>query len=96
MLYGVQRDRFISQLRALNDVLEDDSLFENKWRKFLASRRNYYRSNMLGLNRYVGFYGKKASFSVSLFEARNQRVILNIMRCDAHREALIDILREGR
>lgn len=92
LLDGSERDNFMSELKALNDVLGDSSFFEDEWRKFLASRRNYYRSNMLGLNRYVGFMARRLPFLFHLFEAQNQKVILNLIRCDAHRETLIDLL----
>ena len=94
LLDGTERDYFMSELKALNDVLGDSSFFKDEWRKFLASRKDYYRSNMLGLNRYVGFVARKLPFLFHLFGTRNQKVILNLMRCDAHREALIELLRE--
>lgn len=94
LLDGTERDDFMSKIKALNKILGDNLLFEDRWRKFLASRKDYYRSNMLGLNRYVGYMARKLPFLFHLFEKRNQKVILNLIRCDAHREALIELLRK--
>ena len=92
LLDSAERDRFVNEINSFNKILGNDTLFERAWKEFLAGRRNHYRSNILGLNRYVGFAARKFPFLFRLFEARNKRVILNLIRCDAHREVLVELL----
>lgn len=87
-----QQSRFTQALNQRSSLLLDRSALEEEWRHFWEQRRRYYLGTLYGKSTLlcrlavkVGLLNYRSSQSVLL-----QR--LNCLRCESHREALIDIL----
>jgi len=86
-------EKFNKRIMRYNQILADDIEYENNWQKVLDERKNYY-SNIISRfnNRYIKKLRKLKIIPQPSYTSKKAVQLLNVLRCDAHRETLIDIL----
>lgn len=60
--------------------------------KLCDQKRYEYLSYLHGYNRILSYINKKIHFTDALYSRRANNLILNVMRCETHREVLESIL----
>jgi poly-gamma-glutamate synthesis protein (capsule biosynthesis protein) len=94
LLAGKERDNFEARLAGLNRVIADDKALQERFAAYCESRKDIYniylepyRSNWLASLR-------KRKWIPSVFSAQKRRLILNITRCESHRDVLFKYLED--
>jgi poly-gamma-glutamate capsule biosynthesis protein CapA/YwtB (metallophosphatase superfamily) len=85
---------FEEQLTILNIQIGDSKKIESQFKEFLHSRKRYYLSCLEPYsNKYLlGLYDR--GLLPSFVSGLKRRIILNIVRCEAHRDMLIKTLND--
>jgi len=84
--------RFENQISQLNDIIADDEELKNRFDEFCESSRNLYTSYIEPHSlRYLHALRNRGLFP-SLMSKRKKRLLLNLTRCEAHRDVLLNIL----
>ena len=93
LLGGDAREQALNNIHEYNTLLADDIAHSRAWREVLKPMRANYFSNLLipsyTLRRIVRRLGLMKYFKPGVVFAR---YLENILRCDTHREVLLDIL----
>lgn len=86
------KNKFMSQLTQLNYQISKPKLIEEEFIKFVHKRKRQYNSYFQPYsNKYlVALYNRK--LLPSLLSEEKRRLFLNIIRCEAHKDAVIKIL----
>lgn len=72
--------------------LSNPIVFNKKWREYCRERRNYYLNKLNGTPSILRRIAGKLNLLRMLDGPEKQRARLNIIRCESHRDALINIL----
>ncbi|MCP2037684.1 CapA family protein [Chryseobacterium sp. HSC-36S06] len=84
---------FFKQIADLNRAITDDSLFAQEWEKYLSSQDLNYTGMVTIQNKYVrAAVNKKLLPYYPLHSREHLLLILNLLRCETHREITVDIL----
>lgn len=70
----------------------DEAFVEKQWRKFCWRRKQSYLAALHGYGRLASKLNDNIHFLQYLISKRSLRRKLNLMRCESHREALLQIL----
>src|SRR5690606_3972280 len=88
--YNDINSRFIYTSKVINDELS----LTRKWEEFIAKKENEYLRKLSGNsfinNKYVKFILNK--LDVTLINRNYAKNILNLLRCESHRELSIEVL----
>ena len=85
-------DAFEKQIALLNTIISDSTKLENEFRKYAFSKRkNYIVDYVPYTNKYLRALYKRG-FLPSFFSQKRQLKALNDIRCEAHRDLLIESL----
>lgn len=92
LMEGVEKEDFLSHLTNLNKIIADDSRLELEFRKFIRSKKKQYLHFMEPYtNRWIhGLYGRK--IIPSCYSKKKKRLLLNLIRCESHRDIILNIL----
>lgn len=82
------------QITDRNEKIKQKGFIDAEWLKLCDQKRYEYLSYMYGYNRTLSYINKKIHFTDLLYSRRAYNLILNIIRCETHRELLETILRE--
>lgn len=87
---------FKSHLKSLNQIILDDVALSKKWNEFVQDKTNYYLLNhsitgVIG-NRYLRAALRKLGLDKLIDHKRYRSTVLNIMRCESHRELAKKVL----
>lgn len=84
---------FNDRLKSLNQTLIDNREFEKQWQKVIEEKKSYY-SNIISRfnNRYIKKLRKLYLVPNPSYNSKRALQLLNVIRCDAHRETMINIL----
>ena len=93
LLQGNQKQVVLARLRHYSEALAKKETLQATWRRTLERRKNKYYG-LLGLNNDIGLRLLRKLGLLSLVRPAQGKGLLwqNLLRCEAHREALIDIL----
>lgn len=81
-----------SQIEAWSAIVRDEEELLGRWVDFCEERSRTYFSMLRGHNRYLRFADRFLGLSERLFGRKPIPMLLNLFRCEAHREALITLL----
>lgn len=87
-----ERVQFHERLRRLNAVIANPPQLEDCWQEFLQSRRPYYLTQMTIKHRVMQRVLSKLGVVERLMPLEFVRSIVDILRCEAHRDACIAVL----
>jgi poly-gamma-glutamate synthesis protein (capsule biosynthesis protein) len=82
-----ENDVFVESLEQRNRLLHDPDALEREWRKHCRSLRDTYYARIKGYNRWFRILNGKFHF-IEQINAGRAAILLNLVRCSAHREAL--------
>lgn len=92
---GAAREETLDHLEALNAIIQDDEQLQERYRAFCRRSAKLYNAYIEPhSNRYVHAL-RNRGFLPSLLSSRKRRLLLNLVRCEAHRDVLIETLRDG-
>lgn len=84
---------FEKNISRLNNIIADDGELENRFNEFCEVSRNLYNSYVEPhSNKYLHALRNRNLFP-SLLSQRKKRLLLNLTRCEAHRDVLIKVLK---
>jgi hypothetical protein len=95
-LYGSEKDNFIDRINALNEIISNDKLLDKHFSMYCEE--NAFRYDLLFepyRNKILASL-KKRGLIPSLLSIRRKRVLLDIVRCEAHRDILLAYLNKYR
>jgi poly-gamma-glutamate capsule biosynthesis protein CapA/YwtB (metallophosphatase superfamily) len=95
-LNGPEKNAFLGRIKYLSGIISNDELLKERFADY--SRENAYRYDLLFepyRNKYIAFL-KKRGFFPSLISKRKKRLFLDIIRCEAHRDLIINYLNKYR
>jgi poly-gamma-glutamate capsule biosynthesis protein CapA/YwtB (metallophosphatase superfamily) len=87
-----ERDRFENEINHLNHIIADDCLLEEEFNKFCQNSYSMYESFIEpNFGRIIAALRKRGLFP-HLISKRKRLLLLNLIRCESHREVLMNIL----
>ena len=89
-------NNLLSKLQARTPLTEDKKFITQQWNKFTKGKTALYLAMLMGKNRIFNKINRLLNnLLLSVLVSKSQlRTILNLIRCDAHREVLISILEQ--
>ena len=93
-LNSLEREAFFNKLNSQNQIIEDDILLENEFRKYCLSVFPMYNAFIEPNFGRLITYLRRRGFFPDLVSRRKRLLLLNLCRCDSHREVLIRLLSE--
>ena len=93
LMEGDEKTSFLMKIEEYSNIIREPALLERKWEEFCKSRLMYYLSTLFRFNRIQKRLVKNRIIEKILFKnKRNLLPILNMFRCDSHREVMIKAL----
>lgn len=86
------KDKFLERVKVLNNIISDDELFFKEWQKYLKTQERFYLSSLYIRNLYLRAFFMKGILPISWLKSKHNKLILNLMRCEAHHEISKGIL----
>jgi len=85
---------FASHLERLSGIIASDASLDREWQRFCSTRRLSYLSTLFGLSRFERRLVRLGVWPAWRARRSSIPVLLNILRCESHREALLTILEQ--
>jgi poly-gamma-glutamate synthesis protein (capsule biosynthesis protein) len=90
-----QAEEFLGNLDARSRSILDDGFIREEWRRFCNKRKHSYMGTLLGHGRLVRWANRGGLLASVLYNKRRLLGTRNVVSCEAHREAIETILKEG-
>lgn len=90
---------FLKEIERYSGVIQDTALLNNQWQAFCKSQELNYLAALKCLGRVRKFMVKKRILPRPRIKKKDLTALLNLFRCQAHREVTVEVLRgesEGR
>ena len=85
--------KFLRKIEGYSRIIINPKLLMENWIKFCDSKKLYYLSNLLSFNKLEKQLFKRKIFSKFLLKDKNLFLLLNLVRCEAHRETIVEVLK---
>lgn len=92
LLENDEKIGFLDRVKKLNEIIEDDQLLMNEWHKYLKTQEEFYLSSLYIKNMYLRYLFMKGLLPKRWLRSKHNRLVLNLMRCEAHHEISKGIL----
>lgn len=92
LLEGNDKAAFFTRIEILNNIIINDTLYFNEWRKYLLTQEKFYLASLYIKNFYLRALFMKGILPIALLKSRHNKLMLNLMRCEAHHEISKGIL----
>lgn len=87
---------FEEKILELNTIIQNEHLFQSEWKKYIQSEKVPYKGLLLNENKYIRALKAKGIMPAIFFHSKeHQLVLLNLLKCETHREIMIDVLEES-
>lgn len=93
LLDSGEQDQFYANLSRLNTIIADDKLLVTEFQKFCLRVSSRYTSFLEPYSSSFLHYLRNRNLIPSLISKRKKRLYLNLMRCESHREIVINLLK---
>ncbi|MDT0294043.1 CapA family protein [Mesonia ostreae] len=94
LLKAEEKKRFLKELNKINDVIQSEELLMNEWQKFVDFNIDQYLTLIQPTSRIVkAFQNRKILPKIFFTKERNRLLLLNLIRCESHREMLTNVLK---
>ena len=88
----MEKRTFFKELQMLNLIISDKQLLEEEFNTYCSGIFPTYNAFIEpNLGRYLGYIRRKKLIP-RIFAGKKRRLLLNLIRCESHREVLIRIL----
>ena len=84
---------FLKKIEDYSNIIKDPNLLLKNWIEFCDSKKASYLAKLLSFNTLEKHLYKKNLFTKLLLKEQKMLLLLNLFRCESHREAIIDILK---
>ena len=89
----IHHDKFIAKISQLNSIIKDDVKFADAWEAALEKEKLNYINMLTAQNKYLcAAVSKKMIPFLQLYSKEHQLLLINMMRCETHREITNSIL----
>ena len=85
--------KFLKKIDNYSKIIINPKLLEEKWIRFCNSRKKIYLTKLFSHNILKKQLVKSKFFSRLLFNDKNIPLLLNLFRCESHRDVIIEILK---
>lgn len=92
LLEGEVADKELNQLDKLSRIIQSDKDLESEFQAWTAKNRKYYSINIEPHSNRVLQALQNRNLLPSLWSKRKKLFLLNMLRCESHRELLISII----
>ena len=92
LLGNKQKQIFLNKINGYSKVIRNSDLLEKKWLEFCDSRKKYYFSLLLSLGKLRKQLLKNKKLSRFVLKRKRLLILLNFIRCQAHRDIIITII----
>lgn len=89
-----KKDVFINQIEKISKQIQDRNYLKEQFDKLCNEKKVMYLSNLLSLNKFKRQLIKNNKLAELLINKDSLRKMLNIIRCESHRDCLINILED--
>lgn len=87
-----QKEQRLRDLEALNEIIADDARLEASFRDYAARQAKRYLRYLEPTKNRVILGAQNRGLIPSLLSRRQRRLLLNVIRCEAHRDLVIEML----
>lgn len=87
-----EKEKFNEEIKILNNIIVNDELFFNEWEKYIQTQKLFYNSSLIIQNDYLRAVINKKLFPLLPYSKKHKRLLLNLMRCETHREITLKTL----
>ena len=93
LLNDEESNVFKAKIEELNTIISNDKLFEAAWRNYIKTQEKSYKANLLIQNKYMRALISRGILPEFYFHSKKHKtLLLNLFRCETHREIMIDVL----
>ncbi|UQB67444.1 CapA family protein [Epilithonimonas zeae] len=93
LLNASEKEIFDKKLNDFNRIISNSGDLQNSWDDYITTQELSYKSNLLIQNKYVReLIRRKYLPEFFLHSDEHKLLLLNLLRCETHREILIDVL----
>jgi len=89
---SAQETTFERELHERSRTAADPEAIENEWRRHCDNKCPEYLSRLFGYGRVLSAINRRTRFKQKTLRAGRLAVLLNLVRCESHNEALVSIL----
>jgi len=82
------------EIDSLNAIINDDGKLEHSFRKFVIAQSKLYQCFLEPMNIRLLQAAQNRGLAPSLWSKTKLRVLLNLIRCEAHRDLIIEMLEQ--
>ena len=86
--------KFLEKIEEYSSIIQDSDSLENKWISFCKSQKVNYLSRLLSLNIVQRQLLKRNLLTKFFLKKKRLITLLNIFRCQAHRDVLVEIVKQ--
>lgn len=83
---------FDKKILALNDIINDDSLLESKFQELISQKEKTYNLFLEPVRNKYFLALRSRGFFPSLSQKGHKKLLLNLIRCESHKDILENIL----
>jgi len=94
LLNSEDQKEFCRHLKKLSEIIADDHLLDEKFLAFCKGKESVYKVYMEPYRNKLLISLFKRGLLPSFFTKQKRRLHLNIMRCESHRDVLLQILKQ--
>ena len=96
LLKNKQKQILLNRIDEYSKVISDSELLEKKWLEFCDSRKKEYLSSFLSLGKFRKQLLKNKKLSKLVLKRKRIIPLLNLIRCEAHYDILLNILKKNK
>ena len=94
LLNETEKEIFDEKLLRLNNTITDNDLLELEWKLFVKQNKDYCLKHFEAFDSSVYSFLRSKKILPSLLSKNKRRLLLNIIRCEAHRDLATESLKE--
>ena len=94
LLSNEEKEEFFNKIEQLSEKIKDDLLFIEEWENYLQTQEKFYLSSLYIKNLYIRALFMKGFFPINILKNKHNKLLLNLMRCEAHHEITKSILKK--
>lgn len=88
-------ENFKTKIEQLNVIIQDDTLFNDSWKTYINTQEKGYKGLLFIKNKFLRAAVVKGLVPlINLSSQKRKALLLNLMRCETHREIMIDVLKK--
>lgn len=97
LLNEEQKEKFNDKLEVLNKTIIDDELFYKAWNEYLMTQTENYKALLFIQNKYIRKLMDMKLFPRIYFKTKEHKTLmLNLFKCETHREIMIETLSKNK